>query len=143
MDYENQDISHLVARGVQYIYDVDHDFVCIKRGQMARPEFYDFYQKALDNYIDGDWVNAQSNLQTCLISNPQDGPLRWMMDYLETHKNLAPENWKGVRDLELKQQAPSQQDNFGLSSKPEELAGAVQDANPDSPKEVLSPTSTQ
>lgn len=31
-----------------------------------------------------------------------DGPLEWMNEYLEQHKNLAPDNWKGYRDLDMR-----------------------------------------
>ena len=60
LDFENQDISHMQAQGISYVYDTDHDFVCIKR--QHKTEFYDFFQKALDSYCDGDWINASSNL---------------------------------------------------------------------------------
>ncbi len=57
--------------------------------------------------------------------------MKWMTDYMEASKNLAPENWKGFRDLDMKQQAP--QENFGTATilKPDELAAPDQDANPD------------
>ena len=29
-DYEAQDISHMQSLGIGYVYDLDHDFVCIK-----------------------------------------------------------------------------------------------------------------
>ena len=85
-------------RGMQYIYEMDHDFVCISRHHKA--DFEEFFQKALDNYIDGDWVNAQSNLASCMMITPQDGPMTWMSEFMESQKNLAPETWKGVRDLD-------------------------------------------
>ena len=43
------------------MYDLDHDFHSIKRQQKSKSEFYDLFQKSVDNYIDGDWINAQSN----------------------------------------------------------------------------------
>ncbi len=51
---------------------------------------------------------------------------------MESSKNLAPENWKGFRDLDMKQQAP--QENFGTTAiiKPDDIASPDQDANPDS-----------
>ena len=63
MDFENQDIDGIIqqANGVAYMYELDHDFHSIKRQQKAKTEFYDLFQKSIDNYIDGDWINAQSN----------------------------------------------------------------------------------
>lgn len=81
MDFEDQNLDFIKQQGIGYIYELDHDFVCIKRQQ--RPEFLDFYEKAVNNYLDGDWVNAQSNISSALVLNPIDGPLRWMNDFLE------------------------------------------------------------
>ena len=61
MDFENQDILQQQKR-ISYMYEFDHDFICIQR--QKKQDFDEFFQKALDNYIDGDWVNASSNLQT-------------------------------------------------------------------------------
>ena len=65
------------------MYEYDHDFVCIKRHRQLKSDFYEFYQKAVENYIDGDWHNAQENLNTAIMVMPTDGPLRWMSDYME------------------------------------------------------------
>ena len=132
LDYENQDMTYGPGRSIGLVYDLDHDFVSIKKHILQRPDFYEFFSKALDSYIDGDWVNAQSNIQTAQTVNIADGPMKWMTDYMESSKNLAPENWKGFRDLDMKQQAP--QENFGTTAiiKPDDLASPDQDANPDS-----------
>ena len=100
MDFEGQDIAEQLAGPISYMYDLDHDFLCIKR--QRKSDFYEFFQKSLENYVDGDWVNAQSNLNNCLMMNPLDGPTIWMSEYLEKHKNLAPDTWKGCRDLDMK-----------------------------------------
>mmetsp|Transcript_2397 Transcript_2397/g.3305 ORF Transcript_2397/g.3305 Transcript_2397/m.3305 type:complete len:117 (-) Transcript_2397:125-475(-) len=93
--------------GLQYIYELDHDFVSMKKHLIAKHDFYEFFTKAVENYIDGDWVNAQSNLNSAqqMISHA-DGPSAWMGEYLESNKNLAPDNWRGYRDLDMKQREP-------------------------------------
>jgi len=143
IDLEATDLAYMQQRGIQYIYETDHDFVCIKRSMMQKQEFYDFYQKALDSYIDGDWVNSQSNLRNCEMTNPLDGPLRWLSEYLESNKSLAPDNWKGFRDLEKKQEVPE----FGITKNEGGQAEVDQDANPEqtspSHTEVNSPTSVK
>ena len=106
MDFENQDISFMMKQGIGYIYELDHDFYGIRRQQKA--DFVDFFSKAVDNYIDGDWVNASANLSHAVILNPHDGPMRWLTEYMESLKNLAPEDWKGMRDLDKKQEIPEQ-----------------------------------
>ena len=137
MDFEGQDISESLAAGIKYMYELDHDFVCIRR--QRKSDFYEFYQKSLENYVDGDWVNAQSNLTNALMMMPNDGPARWMSTYLERQKNLVPEGWSGFRDLDKKQQV---QLYDGTKSK-DEFTGLDQDANPDSLSDPLSPKSPE
>jgi hypothetical protein len=86
------------SQGISYVYELDHDFVCIQRHH--KQDFYDNFSKALDNYIDGDWVNANSHLVAASFINHLDGPLKWMTEFLESKKNLAPETWMGHRDLD-------------------------------------------
>lgn len=59
-----------------------------------------------------------------------DGPLEWMNEYLEQHKNLAPDNWKGYRDLDMRQQAPPEFDN-NLLGRTADIGTLDQDANPE------------
>ena len=47
-----------------------------------------------------------------------DGPLCWMLALVDQNKNLAPEYWIGMRDLDLKKQAP---ERFGLTAKEDGL----------------------
>jgi hypothetical protein len=43
---------------IQMVYNMDHDFVSV---QMKRnEEFEDMYRRGLEYYIDGDWMNAQT-----------------------------------------------------------------------------------
>lgn len=114
------------------MYDLDHDLNSIRRHQRQKSDFYDFFQKAVDNYIDGDWVNSQANLMSAKMIIPFDGPLCWLSEFMEQRKNLPPEEWKGVRDLDLKQSVP-EMENAGKIGAP-----ADQDANP----EPVSPDNT-
>ena len=60
----------------------------------------------MDSYIDGDWLNAQSNILGALIHSPHDGPMRWLQEFMDGYKNLAPEDWANMRDLDKKQKWP-------------------------------------
>ena len=61
IDFEHQDTSEIMKKGILHVYELDHDFVCIQRSQKA--DFLDLFEKGLENYIMGDWVNAVQNLQ--------------------------------------------------------------------------------
>ena len=37
---------------------------------------------------------------------PMDGPSKWMASYLEKNKMLAPDDWRGIRDIDKKLEAP-------------------------------------
>jgi len=42
IDFENQDISELLNEGdLQYVYEIDHDFVSMKKQLIARKDFYE------------------------------------------------------------------------------------------------------
>ena len=60
----------------------------------------------MNSYIDGDWVNAQGNFNSAFMLKLLDSPLVFLQEYMDSMKNLAPEDWKGVRDLDKKQQIP-------------------------------------
>jgi len=60
----------------------------------------------LANYLEGDWLNALNNVNLALNYSHMDGPARWMKELLEQHKNLPPDNWIGVRDIDKKMDLP-------------------------------------
>lgn len=35
-----------------------------------------------------------------------DGPTKWLSDFLEKNKNLPPEDWSGHRNIDQKEKAP-------------------------------------
>ena len=86
------------------MFEIDHDFVSLKR--KTKQDFLNIWEKCLDNYLEGDWVNAQANISLAQNFFPFDGPCRWMKDYMESHKNIAPESWVGVRDIDMKMELP-------------------------------------
>jgi hypothetical protein len=92
------------VQGLSHVYQYDHDFISIKN--QYKPDFYEYFGKAFDNYVDGDWINANSNLTVAYSMNHTDGPTRWMNEYLEKNKNLAPEDWSGARNIDHKEKAP-------------------------------------
>ena len=78
---------------IQMVYNMDHDFVSV---QMKRnEEFEDMYRRGLEYYIDGDWMNAQTQWQTCseITGMKNDGPLRHMLEVIDKGKVQAPEGW--------------------------------------------------
>ena len=95
-DFEGVATDNL--REVQRIIESDHDFVCIRKRRNA--EFFSSFGMGVQSYIDGDWINAQGSLFTARDIQPSDGPTKFLIEYLEQHKNLCPEQWKGVRDID-------------------------------------------
>ena len=86
------------------MFAYDHDFRSCQN--QRKPEFYEYFQKAFDNYIDGDWLNASSNLVVAGQLVKDDGPSNWMSSYIEKNKSLAPEDWAGARNIDQKEKAP-------------------------------------
>jgi hypothetical protein len=75
-------------------------------GRHYKPEFLECFQKARESLYDGDWINAQSGLKNAMIFVQNDGPTNWMLSYLEKHKMQPPDDWKGIRDIDAKQEPP-------------------------------------
>lgn len=91
-------------KGMEYVFDYDHDFISLKRAH--KPDFKIVWDKCLENYIDGDWVSSQANISVAQQLFPNDGPCRWLADYLEQYKNIAPDTWNGARDIDQKAEVP-------------------------------------
>ena len=71
-------------------------------------EFEDMYRRGLDYYIEGDWMNAQTQWQTCseITGMKHDGPLRHMLEVIDKAKVQAPEGWNQGYDWDLKPEPP-------------------------------------
>ena len=104
MEFDGVDPVEYETEGMKHIFTVDHDFVSIQR--QIKNEFNDFFGKAIDAYIDGDWINAVSSLNICQTIVPTDGPTKWMLEFLEKNKNMPPDGWKGTRNIDAKMEAP-------------------------------------
>ena len=124
----DQDRESMGFKGVEYVYELDHDFVSIKR--QHKKEFFDLFEKGYNNYVEGDWVNAQNNLSLAMAFFPLDGPCRFLHEYMEKYKNLPPDHWKGCRDLDLKPNPPENQNQAFGAAESYEPAAIEQDTGP-------------
>ena len=97
-------LSSYITKGVEYVFSVDHDFVCMKRA--VRQDFLDAYERAIRNYTEGDWINASSALSLAMSLGTNDGPSKWLHAFIEKNKLLVPEGWAGVRDIDKKLEPP-------------------------------------
>lgn len=103
-EFEGLQPEQYVTKGLEHVFQYDHDFrSCLNQ---RKPEFYEYFQKALDNYIDGDWLNAASNLIVAGQLVKDDGPSAWMAAHIDKYKSLPPEDWSGVRNIDQKDKAP-------------------------------------
>jgi hypothetical protein len=86
------------GKGLEHIFMYDHDFR--SSHNQRKPEFYEYFTKAYDNYIEGDWLNTYHNLSVAQSHYQNDGPTKWMTEYLEKYKNMPPEDWAGHRNID-------------------------------------------
>jgi hypothetical protein len=63
------------------------------------PEFTQLYQEGYQNYLSGEWSEAQALFRQCLTINPRDGPCKTLLSIIEESNGKAPEKWKGFRAL--------------------------------------------
>ena len=66
-------------------------------------EFYQNFGYGFEKYIEGMWNEASNYFKECLLINKDDGPTNALNNYINKHKNAAPSNWKGYRELTSKQ----------------------------------------
>ena len=67
-----------------------------------QPEFKREYQAAFNKYIGGNWGEAILIFKKCSELNPEDGPVRTLIHYIESHNCKAPDTWGGFRPLTSK-----------------------------------------
>ena len=115
---------------MHYIYELDHDFVSMKKHLLAKHEFYENFGKGVEQYILGDWVNAQTSLANAMFLMPGDGPSSYLSEYMEMSKNMPPDGWKGYRDLDKKQADPPEFDS-AMMGRTGNDGTMDQDANPE------------
>lgn len=96
---------------IEKVFEIDHDFRCIQR--QRNPEFEQLYDKGLQSYILGDWVQAQMAWQMCSDQFKSDGPLAYMLSIMEKTKAMAPENWNGGMNMDLKPEPPEVEYDIG------------------------------
>jgi hypothetical protein len=100
---------------IEKVFVMDHDFLCLKRQRESNEEFEQNYQRGLDSYIQGDWVQAQMAWNLCVELDPkkQDGALIHMLKLMERTKAQVPDDWKGGYDWDQKLEAPEEELDFG------------------------------
>lgn len=68
----------------------------------VKHEFYDVFQKGLNNYISGNWGHAKDYLKKAEKMRNPDNPSKLLLSYMDEFKFQAPTNWKGFRPLTTK-----------------------------------------
>jgi len=79
------------------LFESDKDLL-----QMIPPTtgpFYDTFRAGFNSYIGGDWSTAKRKFEECLNINPEDGPTKTLYSVLKENDFIAPEEWKGFREL--------------------------------------------
>ena len=64
--------------------------------------FLDSWEKGINSYKKGDWVSAKMFFTTCKNIDPEDGPTKTLLNYINGRNLKPPEGWKGVRELQSK-----------------------------------------
>lgn len=63
------------------------------------PEFYDVYEQALSDYLNGQWKSAREGFVKALSLKENDGPCLNMIHYIDDYGGVAPATWNGYRKL--------------------------------------------
>lgn len=64
-----------------------------------KPEFFDVYNKAFEDYINGDWQNAKIGFETAQgILEDSDRPCTRLLNIMKKHQYVRPSDWKVPHD---------------------------------------------
>ena len=101
----NKDLKVSVINGIVTTAELLDD-ISIKMMMAAdksnQLDFRREYQAAFNKYIGGNWSEAISIFRRWSELNPDDGPVRTLIHYIESHNCKAPESWGGFRPLTSK-----------------------------------------
>lgn len=80
------------------VWDDDPDLQHIRT--KLHPNFRATWNYAMSSYLAGEWSSAKQGFKTTLeLSGGTDGPSKALLVILNQHKNKAPQNWAGWREL--------------------------------------------
>ena len=69
----------------------------------ARPKLFNLiFREGFNNYIFGDWIEAEIKFNDCLAICENDGPTLTLLDYMREFEFKSPKNWPGYRKLTSK-----------------------------------------
>ena len=80
------------------IWDEDMDMVNLR--MHFRPEIRQNWDRGIDAFVAGDWVNARAQFRKVLnLTNGKDGPSRHLLKKMEAYSYEVPVDWRGFRHL--------------------------------------------
>jgi len=80
------------------LFEKDKDVkVLVRDGQLQ--EFRSLWEEGLEAYINGNWKRARLMFDRCLVTKENDGPSHTLLNYMKGFDYIAPESWKGYREL--------------------------------------------
>jgi adenylate cyclase len=68
----------------------------------AKKQLWESFDAALHLFQQGQWADAGAAFSRILVSYPEDGPTRFYQHYCENYKFIAPENWRGLINMQDK-----------------------------------------
>ena len=71
-------------------------------GATKMNQFTADYCTAIDNYMDGDWGAAKSQLEACADQEPDDQASKTILEYMASENNACPSDWQKCRSLTSK-----------------------------------------
>nr|BCL77499.1 bifunctional adenylyl cyclase/cAMP phosphodiesterase [Cycas revoluta] len=77
-----------------------YDMPSFQKDLKGNPQDYkNLFEAAVDDYIVGNWHESCDKLKECARLWPSDKPASILLDFMASHRNIVPSNWKGYREL--------------------------------------------
>ena len=63
------------------------------------PKFVELFERAIADYLEGNWTTAKAGFLEALNLKPGDGPCMNLIHFIEEYGDKAPNTWEGYRKL--------------------------------------------
>jgi class 3 adenylate cyclase len=65
-------------------------------------EFLSYFEEGIQFYTEGNWNMALKRFKMCLEIEKNDGPTKFLLNYMKQYNYLSPEDWPGYRQFAIK-----------------------------------------
>jgi class 3 adenylate cyclase len=94
---EEEKPTVIVSKYLETVWESDADLVRLRH--LVNDDFRRLWKEGMVAYIKGDWTKAKAVFkETLRSSNGEDGPSKYLVNFIEEHRGMPPRDWEGYHD---------------------------------------------